>query len=152
MQLSVLAVGRLRPAYREAADEYLRRLARYLKADEREVKEAGKAGSDLEARRQEAARLLEKLPAGAYVVALDRTGQAWSSEQLADRLGRWERLARPVAVVIGGSTGLDAAIMDRVDERWSLGPLTLPHELARVVALEQLYRACTIRRGEKYHK
>jgi len=151
VQLVVLAVGKLRPAFREAADEYLRRLARYLKVEEREVREAP-AANDAEARRREGARLLERLPDGAHVVVLDRNAPPWSSEQLADRLGRWQEAARPVAVVLGGSTGLDAAVLDRAAERWSFGPLTLPHELARVVALEQLYRAATIRRGEKYHK
>lgn len=147
-----MAVGKLRPAYREAADEYLRRLARYLKVEEREVKEAGKAGSSVEARRREAELLRSKLPTGALVIALERTGTPWSSEEVAVQLGRWELAARPIAVVLGGSTGLDPGFLGEADARWSLGALTLPHELARVVVLEQLYRACTIRRGEQYHK
>lgn len=152
MHLTLLAVGRLRPAYREAADEYLRRLGRYARADEVEVKEAGKAATDLEARRLEAGRLRDKLSDRAYLVALDREAPPWSSEALARRMEHWELLARPLAILIGGSTGLEAGLIREADERWGLGPLTLPHQLARVVVLEQLYRACTIRRGEPYHK
>jgi len=152
MQLVLLAVGRLRPALREVADEYLRRLARYTRAEELEVKEAGRAATAVEARRVEAARLREKLRDRAHLVVLDREAPGWSSQALAGQTERWERLARPVVVLIGGSTGLDPGLLRQADQRWGLGPLTLPHELARVVVLEQLYRAWTIRRGEPYHK
>jgi 23S rRNA (pseudouridine1915-N3)-methyltransferase len=84
-------------------------------------------------------------------VALARQGTAWSSEELAQQVTRWQREARPVALTIGGSHGLSPEVLASADQ-WSLGPLTLPHELARVVVLEQLYRACTILRGEPYHK
>lgn len=96
--------------------------------------------------------MLEKVPARALVIALDREGTAWSSEALARALDGWRQAARPLVLVIGGSTGLDEAVLSRADHRWSFGPLTLPHELARVVALEQWYRAWTILRGERYHK
>jgi 23S rRNA (pseudouridine1915-N3)-methyltransferase len=152
VHLTVVAVGRLRPAFREAADEYLRRLRRYAPAAEIEVREAGKAPTPAEARRQEGARLQERLPRAALVVALDRQGKAWSSEELAERLDGWRSGARPLALVVGGSHGLDPALLRASHERWSLGPATLPHELARVVAYEQLYRGWTILRGEPYHK
>ncbi len=152
MHLTLLAVGRLRPEFREAADQYLRRLARCVRAEELEVKEAGRAASPAEARRVEAGRLREKLRDRAYLVVLDREAAPWSSDALARQTERWERLARPVAIIIGGSTGLDPSLLREADQQWSLGPLTLPHELARVVVLEQLYRAWTIRRGEPYHK
>lgn len=152
MHLTLLAVGRLRPAYRQAADEYLCRLGRYVRAEEVEVKETGRAATDLESRRVEGGRLRGKFPNRAYLVVLDREASPWSSEALAQRMERWELLARPVVILIGGSTGLETGIVRDADERWGLGPLTLPHQLARVVVLEQLYRACTIRRGEPYHK
>jgi 23S rRNA (pseudouridine1915-N3)-methyltransferase len=72
--------------------------------------------------------------------------------ELSRRLAEWQREGRPVALAIGGSHGLAGDLVERADDRWSLGPLTLPHELARVVVLEQLYRAGTILRGEPYHK
>jgi 23S rRNA (pseudouridine1915-N3)-methyltransferase len=150
--LTLLAVGKLGPAFRKAADEYLRRLRHYAEVNEIEVREAGTAPSAAEERRQEGTRLRDKLPAGALLVALDRQGQGWSSEELAVRLERWRDSSLPVALILGGSRGLDPDLLARANERWSLGALTLPHQLARVVVVEQLYRAWTILRREPYHK
>jgi 23S rRNA (pseudouridine1915-N3)-methyltransferase len=85
-------------------------------------------------------------------VALTRQGEPWSSRELAHQLEQWRQGRRPVAFLLGGSHGLDSDQFEAADQRWSLGPLTLPHELARVVVCEQLYRAFTILRGEPYHK
>jgi 23S rRNA (pseudouridine1915-N3)-methyltransferase len=152
VELVLLSVGKLRPSYREAVDDYLRRLGRYLKVREVEVREASRAPSVEAQRAEEAERLLAKRPAGSRLVALARQGTGWSSEELAQRVERWRQEARPVALVIGGSHGLAPDLLASAAERWSLGPLTLPHELARVVVAEQLYRASTILRGEPYHK
>lgn len=152
LKLTVLAVGKLRPAFREAADEYLRRLRRYGPVEEVEVREAGKAPNPAESLRVEGTRLRERIETGSRVVALDRAGQGWTSEGLAQRLDRWREAGRPLAVILGGSHGLAADLLSSAHERWSLGPATLPHELARVVVYEQLYRAWTILRGEPYHK
>ncbi|HMV32039.1 MAG TPA: 23S rRNA (pseudouridine(1915)-N(3))-methyltransferase RlmH [Gemmatimonadales bacterium] len=150
--MAVLAVGRLRPAFRDAADDYLRRLGRYARVAEVEVREAGRGKRAEEGRRIEGARLRERVSGGAEMIALDRTGTPWTSEELARRLGRWRDDARPVAFLIGGAEGLDPDLVADCQLRWSLGALTLPHELARVVVLEQLYRGFTILRGEPYHK
>ena len=152
ISLHIVAVGKLRPCFREAADDYLDRLSRYLPVDEREVKEAGRAGNDTAQRREEGKRLAALVPPGCLVVALTRGGEAWSSAELARRLGRWRDEGRDVALLIGGATGLDDALAEKATHRWGLGPLTLPHELARVVVLEQCYRATTILAGQKYHK
>ncbi|HWA41364.1 MAG TPA: 23S rRNA (pseudouridine(1915)-N(3))-methyltransferase RlmH [Gemmatimonadales bacterium] len=152
MQLVLVAVGALRPGFREMCDEYLRRLGRYARTTEQEVKEAGRVPEGPARRAEEARRLREAIPAGAHVVACAREGTAWSSQELARQLDRWQLAARPVAIVIGGSTGLDPDFIAAAPQRWSLGPLTLPHELARVVIAEQLYRAFTILQGEPYHK
>lgn len=152
MQIAVVAVGRLRPFFREACDEYLRRLRRFATATEHEVREASRASSVATARREEAKQLRAQLPAGATVVALARNGEGWSSSELARRLDGWRTAARPVAFIIGGSHGLDDSLPGGAGTRWSLGPLTLPHELARVVVLEQIYRAWTILAGQPYHK
>jgi 23S rRNA (pseudouridine1915-N3)-methyltransferase len=151
VELVLLAVGKLRPSYREACDDYLRRLSRYLKVREVEVREASRAPTVVAQRAEEGERLLARRPPGSRLVALARQGTAWNSEDLARQVERWLREARPVALAIGGSHGLPPGLLASA-ERWSLGPLTLPHELARVVVLEQLYRACTILRGEPYHK
>jgi 23S rRNA (pseudouridine1915-N3)-methyltransferase len=152
VELVLLTVGKLRPSYREACDDYLRRLGRYVAVRQVEVREASRAPNAEAQRREEAARLLARVPARARLVALARQGAAWSSEELARRLGRWVQEARAVALVIGGSRGLAPDLLAEAADRWSLGPLTLPHELARVVVAEQLYRASTILRGEPYHK
>ncbi|MGH7631642.1 MAG: 23S rRNA (pseudouridine(1915)-N(3))-methyltransferase RlmH [Gemmatimonadales bacterium] len=151
MQVVLLAVGKLRPFYRAAADEYIRRLGRYATIGEVELREP-KAGTPDEAREREAAALRERVPAGATIVALARTGSPWSSPELARRLGGWQERGRPLVLAVGGSHGLSAGLLAEAAERWSLGPGTLPHELARVVALEQLYRGFTILRGTPYHK
>ncbi|MDZ4863498.1 MAG: 23S rRNA (pseudouridine(1915)-N(3))-methyltransferase RlmH [Gemmatimonadota bacterium] len=148
----MLAVGRLRPIFRAAADEYLRRLGRYHSTAEVEVREAGNATSAAVALKLEGERLGDRIAHGMRVVALDRSAPAWSSEQVARRIEQWQLGARPVVVVLGGSHGLASTLLADAAERWGLGPMTLPHELARVVVLEQLYRGCTILRGEPYHK
>ena len=138
MEVTLLAVGRLRPYYREACDDYAARLGRHVRLAEVEVRDD--------------ARLAARIPPGATLVCLTRDGTGWTSAALAAQVDSWRLAARPVAFAIGGSTGLDADVLARSAHRWSLGPLTLPHELARVVVLEQLYRAFTILRGEPYHK
>ncbi len=152
MEIALLAVGRLRPYYREACDDYFTRLGRFARVREHEVREAARAPGIDAQREQEAAALRRLRPAGATLVCLARDGLAWSSEELARRLERWLLDARPLAFAIGGSNGLAPAFVAEASAAWSLGPLTLPHELARVVAVEQLYRAFTILRGEPYHK
>lgn len=149
---AVLAVGRLRACFRDACDLYTARLQRQGPWVVQEVREAGKAGSPAVQRREEARRLRARMPDQSLVVAVTRGGRAWSSRDLADQVAAWQAGARPVVVLLGGATGLDAELIAQADARWSLGPLTLPHELARVVVVEQLYRAGTILRGEPYHK
>ncbi len=152
MDISIVAVGKLRPFYRQAVDDYLRRLKRYATLKEHEVREASRAPTALVQRAEEAARLEARVPDGSTMVALAREGVGWSSKELARQLERWLLSSRPLSVVIGGSNGLDQGLIDRAHARWSLGPLTFPHELARVLAVEQIYRAFTILRGEPYHK
>lgn len=139
MRYHVVAVGRLRNAgLRATCDEYLKRLRRYAKVEEREVKDE--------------ARLPEAIPGEARLVALSRRGETWSSTELARRTSGWDQDGRDVAFAIGGAAGLPVAVLRRAERIWSLSPLTFPHELARVILLEQLYRAFTIRRGEPYHR
>lgn len=139
MRYRVVAVGRMRdPALRAACDDYLDRLRHYTKLEEREVKDE--------------ARVLEAVPEGSRLVALTRKGDAWTSGQLAEWTGRWEMDGRDVTFAIGGADTLPDAVLRKAERLWSLSRLTFPHELARVVVYEQLYRAYTIRRGEKYHR
>ncbi|MDH3456631.1 MAG: 23S rRNA (pseudouridine(1915)-N(3))-methyltransferase RlmH [Gemmatimonadota bacterium] len=154
MRLRVFAVGRLRePSIRDVCEDYTQRIQRYLSFEVREVREAGHSDRDAaEARRVEATALLRAVPSGHKVVALTRTGTALTSEEVAALLASWQREQRDVAIVVGGAHGLDRSVLDTADDSLSLSPMTLPHELARLVLFEQLYRACTILRGEPYHK
>lgn len=152
MDISIVAVGKLRPYYREAFDDYGRRLQRYVRFREHEVREASRAPGVAAQRAEEAERLTTRIPEAANIVALARVGAGWTSADLARQLDRWLVAARPLAFIIGGSHGLDGPLIARAAASWSLGPLTLPHELARVVVAEQLYRGFSILRGEPYHK
>lgn len=154
MIVRVVAVGRVRDAsLRDACAQYAGRLERYLRFETIEVREAGRRAADAAATRQlEAASLLKAIPDGSRIVALSRAGRQTDSAALARRLEQWRVAARDVAFVIGGAEGLDQALLDRAESALSLSSLTLPHELARLVLLEQLYRACTILAGEPYHR
>ncbi len=151
--IRLVYVGRPRGALADAAAEYERRLARALRVEVVEVREEplqqGSAGEVLERER----RRLESHLTGARRVCLDRGGVALTSEQLADRLREWEEQPpQRTAIVVGGSLGLAPALLAAADLRLSLGLITLPHALARVVLAEQLFRATTILRGEPYHR
>jgi len=154
MEFHVVAVGRVRDAaLRAACDEYLRRIRRTARIAVREVSEAGRAGTTpAVARRLEGQRLADVVPPGALRVALTRTGRSESSERFAHRVARWREGARDVAFLLGGAHGLPDTLLEGADATISLSAMTLPHELARLVLLEQLYRAGTILRGEPYHK
>lgn len=139
MRYRVVAVGRMRnAALRAACDEYLGRLRHYAKIEEREAKDE--------------ARVLGAIPDGGRLVALTSRGEQWTSGELAGWTERWEREGRDVVFAIGGAETLPEDVLAAAERLWSLSRLTLPHELARLVLYEQLYRAHTIRRGEPYHR
>lgn len=151
---TIVAVGKLRGWADEGCEDYLKRLRRYFPIEVVEVAEQDmNRRSREEVLSAEAARLSKRIPSGSYLVALDRErGRALSSEKLADHLSSLGTTGRSDPVfVIGGPLGLSEDILAWADESISFGPLTLPHALARVVLLEQLYRATKIERGEKYH-
>lgn len=102
--------------------------------------------------RDEGGRILRSIPKECYVVALDITGKAWSTEQLASRLRIWMNDRRSLALLIGGPEGLDKHCLQNADESWSLSMLTLPHPLVRVVVAEQFYRAWSILHNLPYHR
>jgi 23S rRNA (pseudouridine1915-N3)-methyltransferase len=154
MRVVVAAVGKPRDAALAAAiREYESRAKRYWPLDVHEVREepARNAAPDI-IRQREGARLSAKLPDGAQLVACDPGGVAMTSEEFAQWLQRRREHATNVAFVIGGALGLGDDLRARAALRLSLAPWTLPHELARLVLAEQLYRAGTIVRGEPYHK
>lgn len=151
---TVLAVGRLKGWAAEGSDDYLKRLRRYFPIEIVEVPEEDlNRRSPREVLSAEAAKLLKRLPEGAHVVVLDREkGRRFSSEDLARHLNELGLSGNShVAFVLGGPLGLSQEVLQKADARFSFGDITLPHALARVVLLEQLYRAAKINRGEKYH-
>ncbi|MDO8880966.1 MAG: 23S rRNA (pseudouridine(1915)-N(3))-methyltransferase RlmH [Coriobacteriia bacterium] len=154
MRIGLVCVGRLKERHwREAADEYLKRLAPYARLEVTEVADRDVTADEPRALAAEAADVLRALPAGATVVALEIGGRSRSSEEFAAWLEDLGVRGRShVVFVVGGAAGLGADVLARADERMSLGPMTLPHQLARVVLLEQVYRAFRIVRGEPYHR
>lgn len=154
MRFAVGVVGKPRDAHLAAAiREYELRAMRYWPVDVHEVREEpGRSGSADLVRQREGERLLAVIPPGAQVVACDVNGRAMTSEQFARWLQELRERARDVAILIGGAFGLSDAVRSRAAASISLAPWTLPHELARLVLAEQLYRAGTIIRGEPYHK
>jgi len=154
MAVYLVAVGKLKnAALRNACGDYYERVQHYLKLLVCEVRDGGRPDRDAEAaRKSEGKALLKAVPSGALVVAVTRTGRARSSRELAEQMEQWRKEHRDVVFVMGGAHGLDATVLAASDLRLSLSTLTFPHELARLILLEQLYRACTISRGEPYHK
>ena len=153
MKLIVAAVGKPRNAALAAAIEhYESRAARHWPLDVREVREENAHGaSEDQVREREADRLVSRID-GANVIACDERGARMTSQKFATFLQDARERARDVAFVIGGAFGLAESLRDRAQTRLALAPWTLPHELARLVLAEQLYRAGTIVRGEPYHK
>ena len=151
--IELICVGKARCALADAAALYEDRLAKQCELAVRVVREERlDAMGAAEAMRREAVRI-EPLLEGRFVVALDRSGKAYASEQLAEFVQeREERAPQKTVFLIGGPSGIDAELLARCDGRWTLGAGTLPHQLARVVVGEQLYRAFTILRREPYHR
>ena len=153
MKLRVVAVGKDRSGlYAPAVEEYAKRLARYLRFELVEVPEARKHAGTPQAKDEEAETLLGKLGPRERLVALDERGDELTSAAFAQRVQRWLERGQDVALVIGGSDGLAPALLARADEKLAVSRFTLAHRLARLVLVEQLYRAMTILRGEPYHK
>ena len=149
----MIAVGRARGVLADAAAEYERRAGHYWPLQTIAVREESARSLPAEqVLAREGERLASRVPAGATVVACDERGEAWSSSRFATWLVAQRDAARDVAFVIGGALGLAPAVRERAAVRLTLAPWTLPHDLARVVLAEQLYRAGTLARGEPYHK
>jgi 23S rRNA (pseudouridine1915-N3)-methyltransferase len=155
LRIRLIAVGKLRGSiWLPAVKEYGARLRHYANFDFIEVRDvAGKSMPDAAARAEEGKTIAQVLEPGNFLVALDREGKPFTSEQLAEFLRRQiDSGIRKIDFVIGGPVGVDAKILTAANLRLSLSAMTLPHELARVILLEQLYRAFTILRAEPYHK
>ncbi len=155
MKIVVAAVGRPGKLLLPGIREYEERAGRYWKLEIAEVRaERASQNRPVSAvRQQEADRLRAAVPPGAEIVALTRSGEGWSSDRMAKYLGDIAlRGGTGAAFLIGGAFGLDRALVREATHRISLSTMTMPHDMARLILAEQLYRAGTIVRGEPYHK
>ena len=156
MKVEIVAIGKSRDKRCQALfEEYLGRFSRYLPCEDTALRES-KLGSSAPAEqvmRQEAEAFERAIPQHAVRVAMDERGDLISSQELARRMEQWmNRGERHVVFLIGGAHGLDPALRESCAHVLALSPMTFPHELARVLLAEQLYRAMTILRNEPYHK
>ncbi|MDN9009402.1 23S rRNA (pseudouridine(1915)-N(3))-methyltransferase RlmH [Brevibacillus laterosporus] len=159
MQITIITVGKLKEKYlKEGIAEYVKRLSAYCKLNVIEVNDE-KAPEELSAtemeqvKRKEGERILAHIKQDHYVIALAIEGQMWSSEKLSSEMDKLALHGRSqVAFVIGGSLGLADEVLKRADAKLSFSKMTFPHQLMRLVLVEQIYRAFRISRGEPYHK
>lgn len=155
MKARLVAVGERPPPWvSEGFAEYRKRLSHWLPLELVEVAPGlrGKGRAPARAVHEEGQRVLAALPRDAHVVALDGGGRAWDSPALSRRLEAWRSQGRDLAFLIGGPEGHADQVKERADESWSLGPLTLPHMLVRLLVAEQLYRAAAMLANHPYHR
>jgi 23S rRNA (pseudouridine1915-N3)-methyltransferase len=153
MHLRLIWIGKTRNEHLRALfEDYLGRLRRFVRSEVTELRESA-ARTEREGIEDEGKRIIGALPGNAFVVLLDVEGREWSSIQLAGEVEKWQTTGRrEVVFVIGGHNGVSKEVAERANFRWSLSLLTLTHEMARVVLVEQLYRAYTIIHGLPYQK
>ena len=154
MHIRVLAVGTRQPRWVDAAvGDYLQRLPQSWRFSLEEIPAAHRGNqAPAAAVSREGAAILAELGESERLIALDERGKQVSSEGLADWIEQWQADGRDVCLCIGGADGLSSECLDRAERRWSLSDLTLPHGLARVLLVEQLYRAWTLQTGHPYHR
>ncbi|PWW08797.1 23S rRNA (pseudouridine1915-N3)-methyltransferase [Paenibacillus cellulosilyticus] len=159
MLIQIATIGKLKEKYLvQGIAEYAKRLGPYVKLQLTEVPdekapETMSPAEEAQVRDREGERLLAQIKPDAHVIALALDGELWSSEDLAVQLDKLATYGKShVAFVIGGSTGLSPAVLRRAQQKLSFGRMTLPHQLMRLVLIEQVYRAVKINRGEPYHK
>lgn len=156
VHITIIAVGKLKERYWvDACEEYLKRLGAYAQVRVIEVADIDpdRVGGEKEERKREGEAILDAIPKHAHVILLDVHGKQTSSEHFALEMEELMLLGdSEIAFIIGGSTGVSNAVKLRAHKHMSFGPITLPHNLARVVLLEQIYRAFKILKKEPYHK
>jgi 23S rRNA (pseudouridine1915-N3)-methyltransferase len=155
MKIQLWAIGKNHEPYvKTGVDDFTKRMSRYYPVEWTIIPTPKNAGmlSEMDLKKKEGETILGWLSKGDYLVALDERGKQLSSEGLAQFIQhRANDSTKNLVYLIGGAYGLDEEVLKRADHRWSLSQLTLPHQLVRLVLAEQLYRACTILRNEKYH-
>lgn len=155
MNVNIVCIGKIKESfYREALEEYVKRLSRFCKFTVTELAEKqlnGKNEADIRIVKEDEGKRIVQAVKG-YVIALDMRGEQLSSEQLSAKITKLTDTNSTLTFVIGGSYGLAECVLERADYKLSFGKMTFPHQLMRVIAAEQIYRAFTIAEGSGYHK
>jgi len=155
MHVRLIAVGDRQPAWVSSAfDDYVSRFPRHwqFRLDAISTAKRNKSEPASVAMDAEGVRILTKTRPADYVIALDEQGRQSTSRQLADKLEEWQTVGADLVFIIGGPDGLASDVLERANVQWSLSPLTLPHGLARILFVEQLYRAWSLSAGHPYHR
>jgi len=155
MKIQFWAIGKNHERYvKEGIEDFTQRISKYFPVEWNIIPVPKNAGmmSEMDLKKKEGEMIIDWLRKDDYLVTLDEYGKEMSSEKLADFLqARANESMKTLVFVIGGAFGLDEAVLQRANHKWSLSKLTFPHQLARLILAEQVYRACTIIRNEKYH-
>ena len=155
LHINLICIGDKLPVWLNTGiAEYVKRLKPFCRFKIIELKHIKRPNERATAQciKLEGERMLQKIPKDSQVIALDQRGKAWSSENLAMQLQEWQTLAQPISLLIGGADGLAPACLERAQTQWSLSNLTLPHSLARLLVVEQCYRAFSFLVGHPYHR
>ena len=155
MNISLITVGKSCPDWiNKGYEHYAKRLSSPCSLTLKEIPAAKrvKTKTVTQFKTQEGQAMLAAIPTKSHVIALDVNGQAWSTEQLAAQIKKWEELSCPIALLVGGPDGLAPECLDRAQQTWSLSNLTLPQPMVRVLIAEQLYRAVSLNIGHPYHR
>ncbi|NOT51268.1 MAG: 23S rRNA (pseudouridine(1915)-N(3))-methyltransferase RlmH [Chitinophagaceae bacterium] len=155
MKLSFWSIGKNNEPYiKEGVEEFTKRISKYFKVEWTIIPVPKNAGmmSEMDLKKKEGEMILEWLGKDDYLIVLDERGKQFSSEGLASFIqARANASVKNLVFLVGGAFGIDEAVLKRADHKWSLSQLTFPHQLVRLVLAEQVYRACTILKNEKYH-
>ncbi len=155
MKISFWTIGKINETYvKEGVEDFTRRISRYFKVEWNVIPVPKNAGrlSEMDLKKKEGEMILQLLTKDEYLIALDERGKQISSEGLATFIqARANESKKQLVFLIGGAFGLDDSVLKRADYTWSLSQLVFPHQLVRLILAEQVYRACTILKNEKYH-
>lgn len=159
MKITIIAVGKIKEKYlKEGINEYVKRLSRFcslelIEVNDEQAPDNISNSQELQIKKKEGERIIKRVKEGSCLIVLDVKGEAQRSEEFADKLNSYFISGKShITFVIGGSLGIDKEILDMADLRLSLSNLTFPHQLTRLILLEQIFRCYKIINGETYHK
>jgi 23S rRNA (pseudouridine1915-N3)-methyltransferase len=155
MRVQIVAIGDRMPGWVEQGyHEYIKRIGSGFTVELAEIspEKRGKSSDVQRIMQKEAGRMRQSIPKGNYIVALDRDGRSWSTEDLANHIAEWQQDGTNISILIGGPEGMSQELLDKADVRISLSAMTFPHPVVRIILAEQLYRAYSILNHHPYHK